>query len=132
MIITSAKSQGQLVNKIGKALYKYLDGAYKIDYSPNMCDVYITLYYQLPKLQRIPGKGREYNDVHEMTLDLNITTYSGGIRVYVIELTPEERTICYFSLKENQLGSTQDVVEKIKNQVIRQVSRKYEEYDFIF
>ena len=132
MKITAAVKQGKLVNRIGKALYSYLDGAYKLDFSPNTCDVYITLLYQLPKLQRIPGKGREYNGVHEMTLDLNITTYSNGIRVYVTELTPEERTICYFSLKESQIGNTQEVIEKIKNQVIRQVSKKYEEYDFIF
>lgn len=135
MIITANQNNiepGQQVNRLGKYLYKNLDGAYKIDRSGNTCDVYVTLLYQLPKNQRIPGKGKEYNDVHEMTLDINITTYSKGLRLYVIELTPEERTIGYMMYPYEKLKNLEFFTKTMYNDMKKQVSKKYIDYDFLF
>lgn len=123
---------GQQVNRVGKYLYKNLDGAFKIEHSPNMIDVYVTLLYQLPKLQRIPGKGREYNDVHEMTLDINITTYQNKLRVNVIEMTPEERTLGYDCYSPEKLDNLEDAKDMIFNRIVKKVSKAYQDYDFIF
>lgn len=123
---------GQQVNRVGKYLYKKLDGAFKITFSPNMCDVYITLLYQIPYLQRIPGKGREYNDVHEMTLDLNITTYNNILRVNVIEMSPEERTLGHNTYSPEVLADLNIARHKIFENVVKKVSKAYEDYDFIF
>lgn len=125
-------SPAQQVNRVGKYLYKNLDGAFKIEFSPNMCDVYVTLLYQLPYLDRIPGKGREYNDVHEMTLNLNITTYQNKLRVNVIEMTDEERTLGHDTYSPEKLINLSDAKDLIFNKVVKRVSKAYEDYDFIF
>ena len=123
---------GQQVNRVSKYLYKHLDGAFKLEKHPNMCDVYITLLYQIPRLQQIPGKGKEYNDVKEMTLDLNVTTYQNKLRVNIIEMTPEERTIGHDTYSPEKLIDLEKASELIYNKVVKRVSKAYEEYDFIF
>lgn len=130
---TNNKPQaGQLVNKVGKYLYKHLDGAFNIEYTPNTCDVYVTLLYQIPYLQRIPGKGREYNGVHEMELDLNITTYQNKIRVNVLETDEYERTLGHNVYSPELFENLELAKEKIYQNVVKKVSKAYEEYDFVF
>ena len=140
-IITSAKTSniskgkipaGQQVNRVGKYLKKHLDGAYSIKMSPNMCDVYVTLLYQIPYLQRIPGKGKEYNGIHEMTLDINVTTYQNKVRVNVIELSPEERTLGFDCYSPEKLQNLEQAKELILNKIIKKVSKAYQDYDFVF
>lgn len=134
MIIRCVQSFGtpsQLVNKLGKYLYKKLDGAYKYETSPNMCDVYVTILYQLPYLQRVPGKGKEYNDVHEMTLNLNITTYGNKIRLNVIELTPDQKTLGHDVFPPEQLTSLEAARDRIFDRVMYRVSKAYKDYEFL-
>lgn len=123
---------GQWVNKVGQYMYKNLDGAFKFSKSGNVFDVYITLLYQIPYLQQIPGKGKEYNDVHEMVLDLNITTYQNKLRINVIEADENERTLGHFTLSEEQLQSLEEVKKTVYNKVVQIVSKAYEDYDFLF
>lgn len=123
---------GQQVNRVGKYLYKHLDGAFKIEFSPNTCDVYITLLYQLPYLDRIPGKGKEYNSVHEMTLDLNITTYQDKLRINVLETDENERTLGHNVYGPEYLIDLEQAKQLIFNNIVKKVSKAYEEYDFIF
>lgn len=122
----------QQVNRVGKYLYKTLDGAFKFKVSSNMYDVYVTLLYQIPRLQQIPGKGKDYNDVHEMTLDINITTYQNKIRVNIIELTPDERTLGFDLFKPEEMKDLQLAKKLILDKVRRRVSKAYQDYDFLF
>lgn len=134
MIIKSSRQTigvNQLVNILGKHLYKNLDGAFKIEYSSNMCDVYVTLLYQLPFLQQVPGKGKEYNDVHEMILDINITTYANKIRVNVVELSPEEKTLGHDVYPPDSLGNLQLSRKLIFEGVMKRVCRAYRDYNFL-
>lgn len=125
-------SANQQVNRVGKYLYKNLDGAFKIKNSSNTCDVYTTVLYQLPYLQRIPGKGKEYNDVHEMTLNLNITTYQNKVRINIIEMDPNERTIGYDLYKPEVLDDLREAERLIYQKVCKRLSKTYQEYDFLF
>lgn len=120
------------VNKVGKYLYKNIDGAFKYETSSNTCDVYFTLLYQIPYWQRIPGKGTEYNDVHEMTIDINLTTYQNKIRVNILEMTPDERTLGSFVLKPEQLYDLENTKQIIFDKVTSRVKVMYSEYDFLF
>lgn len=120
------------INKVGKYLYKNIDGAFKYSTSSNTCDVYFTLLYQIPYWQRIPGKGTEYNDVHEMTIDINLTTYQNKIRVNILEMTPDERTLGSFVLKPEQLYDLENTKQIIFDKVTGKVKVMYSEYDFLF
>lgn len=115
-------SANQQVNRVGKYIYKNLDGAFKFKTSSNMCDVYITLLYE------VPGS----NDVKEMTLDLNITTYQNKLRVNIIELTPQERTIGYDLYKPEDLMNLEEAKKTILQKVIKRISKAYEGYNFLF
>lgn len=120
-----------LVNKIGKYLYKNLDGAFKFTTTSNMCDVWVTLLYQLPYLQQVPGRGKEYNDVHEMVLDINITTYQNKIRVNVLEVTPENKTLGHDVFPPENLVNLSSAKKQIFERVMYRVCRAYKDYNFL-
>ena len=129
---TTPKMQpGQMVNQFGKYLYKHLDGAFKITNHPNMCDVYFMLLYQTPLEDRHIGRPEE-KKMHEMNIDLNVTTYQNKIRVNVIEISPEERTLGCYVLNEEQLSNLNEALSIIYNKVTKRISKVYEDYDFIF
>lgn len=123
---------GQIVNRIGRYLYDNLDGAFDIKKSPNMVDVYVTVLYQLPIDKQIIGKGREYNDVHEKTIDINITTYQNKVRVDIIELDEMERTLGYDLFEPKKLENLADAKKLIFQRAVKRLSKAYEDYLFLF
>lgn len=128
----SKLSANQQVNRVGKYLYNNLDGAFKYKTSSNTCDVYFTLLYQLPLESRDESKGEEYNDVHEITVDINITTYQNKVRVNVIEMTPMQRTLGYDLYEPYILENLENAKKRIFNKIIKRVSKAYSDYDFLF
>lgn len=135
LYIKSANNQkleaGQQVNRIGKYLYKHLDSAFKMEKSVNTCDVYFTLYYQIPYLQRRPGKG-ERNEVEEMVIDLSITTYQNKVRVNILEVTPDERTLGFKAWKPELLQDLELSQTMILDEVKKKVEKAYQDFDFIY
>lgn len=128
----SKLSANQQVNRVGKYLYKNIDGAFKYKTSSNTCDIYFTLLYQLPLDMQEPDKGKEYNDVHEITVDINITTYQNKVRVNVIEMTPMQRTLGYDLYEPYVLENLENAKKRIFNKIIKRVSKAYSDYDFLF
>lgn len=122
---------GQQVNKVGQYLYKHIDGAFKIEKTGNMCDVYFMILYEIPKLQRRFGHPED-REMHEMHINLNITTYQNKIRVDVIEVSPEERTLGCYVFSPTEMEDLPNATKKIYNKVVKRVSKVYEQYDFIF
>ena len=116
-----------MVNRIGKYLKKNLDGAYKYVQGSNQCDIYVTLLYQLK-----PEFGGEVNDVQEISLDLNITTYQNKIRVNVIEVSPMKRTLGYNLYKPEDLENLEEAKELILNIVHRRVDKAYTMYETLY
>lgn len=108
------------VNRVGKYLYKTFKGLKYIT-SSNMCDVYIILLYAEP----------ESNDVQEMILDINITTYQNKIRINIIEVTPKERTIGFDLYTSEEMMNLQEASKKIYQKILKRVSKAYQDYDFL-
>ena len=123
---------GQMVNKVGKYLYNHIDGALRFKKGPNSFDIWFILYYQIPYLQRIPGRGREYNSLHEMTININITTYQNKIRINTIECDDNEMTLGYDLWKPEQLQNLDEMRDPILQKIIKHVEKKYQDYDFVF
>lgn len=121
---------GQLVNKLGSYLYRHLDGAYKFDKGANMCDVYITVLFSIPA-NIAKTYGLEAG-VNEMTLDLNIATYQNKIRVNITELTPEECTIGFDVFPPEKLVDLETALNLVYEKVKKRISKRYEDWDFIF
>lgn len=86
-----------------------------------MCDVYIMLLYAEP------GS----NDVQEMILDINITTYQNKIRINIIEVTPKERTLGFDLYTSEEMMNLQEASKKIYQKILKRVYRAYEDFDFL-
>jgi len=114
---------GQLVNKIGKYLYRRIDGSYKIQFSVNTCDVYMFMYYQATG-----------DEMKQMNFDISITTYQNKIRINITEITTLEKTIGQVIYKPETYTemSENDFLAKVLNDVINKIQKEYEEYEFVF
>lgn len=127
---------GQKVNKIAKYIKKHIDGAYKIAFSPMTADVYITIYYQLPG--KVVDLVQNYNnqiidnDMKEMDIDISITSYQNKIRINVIRMDDNEKTLGHFVMKPEEVVNLDSVLKLIKDKVANFISKEYEDYDFIF
>ncbi len=115
------------VNRVGKFLYKHLDGAYKYEKSSNMYDVYVTLLYQLK-----PECGGAVNDVQEMTINISITTYQNKVRINTIEMTPMERTLGFDLMKPEEMIDLKTAMEIIKWKVGNRIRKTYKDYLILF
>ena len=117
----------QQVNRVGKYLYKHLDGAFKYTTDRNMYDVYVTLLYQLK-----PECGGKANDVQEMTIDINITTYQNKIRVNTVEMAPEERTLGFDVMGSDDMIDLEKAKKIIIWKVGNRIRKAYKDYLILF
>lgn len=122
----------QLVNKVGRYLYKNIDGAFQMKSTSNTFDVYTTLLYELLPEFQSPRNSKEANDVQEMTLNLSITTYQNKIRLNIIEVDPNERTLGYFLYPPELFDNMEAAFAKIQRDFNRTVTKKYERYEILF
>lgn len=120
-----------LVNQIGKYLYKNIDSSYKYEKEPNKYIVYMLFLYQLPLYKQNPYKGEEYNDVKEMKVAIDITTYSNKIRVNFIEVTPEERTLRYNIYDPKKYADIKSLGSEIYEDLISQIYKFYKDYEIL-
>lgn len=133
MVTQQAKiPMGKQVNRVGKYLYSKFDSRDSIKFKPNMCEVYFTLYYQLPEELQIEDDDTGINDMHEMQMCINITTYANKLRVEINEISPSECTISFAVYDEVTCQDLELVRSKILNKLRKDISKTYEDYDFIF
>lgn len=116
------------VKRIGKYLYKHIDGAYSFKSSSNMFDVYFTVYYQ----EKHPTLGITINGVQELHIDINITTYQNKVRINIIEITPEERTLGYMLYTSEKLNDLPSAMKLIFDKIVKSVEKAYSDFEFIF
>jgi hypothetical protein len=133
-ISTNGLQPGQLVNKLGKFMYKHLDGAFKIENTANMCDVYVTVLYAIPReiIELYKIYDPKYSDVNEMTIDINITTYQNKIRVDTIEKTPEEKTLGFDLFPPEKLLDLNKALELVYSKVCRRIEKEFDDFEFLF
>ena len=120
--ISPPYTAAQQVNRIGKAIYNNLEGAFKFVKSSNSCDIYTTVLYE------VPGS----NEVEEMTLDINLTTYQNKVRVNIIEMDEYERTIGFDLYRPEDLDDTQVSVVRVLNKVKHRIIKAFQNYNFLF
>lgn len=122
----------QQVNRLGRWLNQNLDGVYKFKIGVNTCDIYLVVYYQYEMMGERPGDPKRMSDLYEMKLNINITTYSNKIRVNLIELSPEERTLGHFVINDD-LAQDIAVCRKYVLEKVQSILHKvFEGYEFIF
>lgn len=119
---------GQAVNIIGKYLFKHTDGAYNFKKGANTYDIYFTILYQLKEEYRT----EEDHDMHEMNINISITTYSDKLRMNIIEISPREKTLGFNTFALTKFNDLQSGYELVMKTVLKRLNKEYEDYDFIF
>lgn len=127
--IYASMPASQLVNKIGKYLYNNIDGAYSFAKSANTYDVTFILLYETPKELRPEGAPE---DMKEMHITLSIACYQDKIRVSATEISPEERTIGFYTFNVEKMQDLAKAKKNILDKITKRVATMYEDYDFLF
>lgn len=120
------------VKELGRYLYKNIDSAYNQKSSGNTYDVYMTVYYQVPEYMQVPWMDDQYNDLQEMNILLNLTTYQNKIRINILVNDENEKTLGYYLLPPETLHDIEKAKEKILNIVRKRLNKEFEDYEFIF
>lgn len=130
MIIYCANNlqPSQIVNQLGKYLYRHIDGAYDMKKSANIVDVYFLILYQLKEEFRTESD----KDMHEMSINVSITSYADKIRMNLIEVSPNEKTLGFNTFKVDKFKDMNAGYELIMNTVKNRLAKVYEDYDFLF
>ena len=120
---------GQVINAVGRYLYKHIDTGYNIKKSPNMVDVYFEIAYQLLPEHR---KVKEGEEAYVMSINIKITTYQSKIRVNVKEVSPEERTLGFDTFKLEIFENMNEGMELVLDKVRNRMKRSFKEYELYF
>ena len=120
------------VNKVGKYLYKHIDGAYSYKVSVNTNDIYMVIYYQVPMMSMRPGQKSQLSDLQEMHININVTTYQNKIRINMIEMSPDEVTLGFDVYPPEMLYNLYEYRDKILDRIRMRLEKLYEGYEFIF
>lgn len=126
------------VKRLGKYLKDNLTGVYKVKEPPNEYVIYTTILYQIDPevrkmMKRYPTelKGIE-EEIYEMNIYFNITTYSGKyIRVNIIQLDEYEITLGFLRLDRVDLMSLPDCKKKLLAYTKKVIEKRYEGYEVL-
>ena len=125
------------VKRLGKYLKDNLSGVYKVVEPPNEYIIYDTLLYQVPADLR--RQMREYDDkfhgaeeeIWDVNVYFNITTYGEYIRVNIILLDKNEVTLGYMRLDHKDLMSLPACKKKILDYTYKQITRYFKKYEVL-
>ena len=126
------------VKRLGKFLKDNLTGVYKVKEPPNEYVIYTTILYQVdPEVRKAMKRyQKEFHgmeeDIYEMNIYFNITTYSGKyIRINIIQLDEYEVTLGFLRLEPTDLMSLpycQDLLLRYTKKVIE---KRYDGYEVL-
>lgn len=125
------------VKRLGKYLKDNLSGVYKVVEPPNEYVIYSTILYQIdPEVRKAMKRYKEElhgieENVYEMNIYYNITTYGKYIRVDVIQLDEYEITLGFLRLGPEDLISLPYCKQKIVNYCKKRIEKKYEGYEVL-
>lgn len=118
---------GQVVKKLGKWLSKNMPNAFKYTSGANESSVYFTIYYL-----EYTDPSIDYNneELDEMVVEINITTYANKIRVNVIERTPEEFTVGHIVYPPDKSADWVNLRGVVIGDILKKIQKRFTDYMF--
>lgn len=108
-----------------------LTGVYKVEQPPNQYLIYTTIMYQIdPEVRKSLKRyqkefqGKE-EDIYEMNILINITTYGQYIRIYFVQLDEYEQNLGYMRLEPEELMSLPYCKDKVQKFIKNKIEKKY-------
>lgn len=125
------------VKRLGKYLKDNLSGVYKVQEPPNEYIIYTTLLYQVPFELRKSMK--EYDEkfhgaeeeVWDVNVYFNITTYGQYIRVNIILLDKNEVTLGYLRFEPKDLISLPACKQKLLDFTYKKITKYFKKYEVL-
>lgn len=122
------------VKILGDYLKKNLTGVYKVQQPPNEYIIYTTIMYQLPKelrhqLKQYDEWKDKAEDIFEINIYFNITTYQQYIRVNIIMLDEYEVTLGYKRFEPRELISLPACKDKLMAYTEKQITNYFKKYE---
>lgn len=127
---TQVVSLNKLINQIGKYLYNHIDGALSYKTSANHATVEMMILYQRKLEDRTENQNED--DMHEMHLELDLTTYSDKIRLNIIRLDKSEKTLGSYTIRVDQPIDYTEVQNQVMSKVRKSLIKEYNMFEFIF
>ena len=110
----------QQINRIGKYLYHNTDGAVSYRTEPNKSIVTFLMYFQDD-----PNTVAQSDfNLNEIKIEIDVTTYNNKVRVDMIELDPNQRTLGYYLYSPE---STQDM-KYIRNDILNKLNKRIRKF----
>ena len=124
----------KVVNSVGKYLYRKLEGSYSFKKTSNTAEVKSTILYQIPK--EVSDRYNLDKDVRDevkvMDVTIDVTTYADKIRVNVIEVTPEEKTIGFKTFKSSIFQDMSTGLLNVYGFVTSSIEKEFYGYTVLF
>ena len=114
---------GTVIKKVGKYLYKNIDGSYKIAFHPMECEIFMFMYYQVPGVA---------DSMDEMKFIISITSYSNKLRINLTEDTELEKTIGQLILFPEELNDLELVKKKVLTMIKKSINKEFQDFDFVY
>lgn len=122
-IYSSKVNPGTAVNKLGKFLYKNIDGAFKMSFKAMSCEILMRMYFQ------VPG---DADSMEEMIFSIDIVSYANKIRINITEQTEMEKTIGQIIIDPDKVDQIDEIKKKILNRIQKYIAKEYAEFDFVY
>ena len=97
-----------------------------------MVDIYTTVLYQIPQKALRPGDPDSLSEVQEMNIDINLTTYQNKLRMNLIELSPDERTLGFYVIVPEKIEDEDFAKDWIMSNVRKTLNKLFDGYIFIW
>lgn len=128
------KDISSVMNSCAKSIYKKLDGAYSFKKLNNSSEVRSTILYQIPtdisdKYNLIK---EERDKINVMDITIDFTNYSNKLRVNVIEITPEEKTLGHKSFPASTFENIQQGIQLVYEYICNSIKKEFQDYEIIF
>ena len=125
----------QLVNRLGKYLYKNIESAYNIEYRPHECDISMTVLYEIPRdiMRMYPQEFKDVMDtLNEMNISLSLVGYGDKVRMNLISEDTGEQTLGQKIYPMDKLLNSREAKQLILRDIHKILNKSFEKYEFIF
>lgn len=118
----------QQINRIVKYLYHNIDGAISYRTEPNKSIVTFLMYFQDD-----PSTVNQSDfNLNEIKIEIDVTTYNNKVRVDMIELDPNQRTLGYYLYSPESIQDMKYIRNDILNKLSKRIRKFYGQFLYLY
>lgn len=133
ILANKKQNPAQMVNTIGRSIYKSTDSAFKAEKTSFHYEVFFEVLYEVPPwVREAYNLDESYADLNTMVVSIDLTSYDDKVRANVIEQDPNNKTLGHKTFPVDKYRDTKDMREAIISFMYKSIAKNYQDYDFIY